>query len=597
MVSEQSNNETLENNLGETQIKTEPVTVAAAAMEKLLQNLQKSSIYQTGVVSQPYVQSSDQKMPHVPLLSDAWAHVLSPFHLTAQPIPFYASSDVQQSNPSSHPHPHAPSMNSEQQPSIVNLSNLYRGESSTHSKPTESPVYSKNPVTSFPNLPSNYITGSLDSSTRNFSGLNPKFDIVCGRILGQRPLPSLMEVFEARLEEDRTNAMGVLTTPTIDSVAFSARSSNHDSDKIMESQFLCASTARNNGTPRINVRNSTVVPQESGMPQSLGLISVDGNNPWILDSRATEHLTGDFTSLMMIPSAVVYLGSVYCHPTLALMNKTVTTSSGKWWFVTFIDDHTRLTWVYLITDKSETPLDFLKKSYPSTCLVSEVPFRVFGCTAYVHNFGPNHTKFTPRAQACVFVEYPLHQRGYKCFHPPSRKYFVAMDITFCENRPYFPVSHLQGESMSEKSKSTFEFIEPTPSTVSDVDPRPIILPTNQVPWKTYYRRNLIKEVGSPTSQPPTPVQDFEPPRNQAEQSHTRKLDEYDLSLDIPFALTKEMKALEKNRTWEICALSNRHKTIGCKWVFSLKYKADETFSSVAKLNTVRVLLFVAVNKD
>ncbi|KAL4030719.1 hypothetical protein IC575_008969 [Cucumis melo] len=55
-----------------------------------------------------------------------------------------------------------------------------------------------------------------------------------------------------------------------------------------------------------------------------------------------------------------------------------------------------------------TPLDCLKESYPSTRLVSKVPFRVFGCTAYVHNFGPNQTKFTPRAQACVFVEYPLH---------------------------------------------------------------------------------------------------------------------------------------------------------------------------------------------
>ena len=45
------------------------------------------------------------------------------------------------------------------------------------------------------------------------AGLNPKFDTVCGRILRQRPLPSLMEVcFEVRLEEDCTNAMGVLTT-------------------------------------------------------------------------------------------------------------------------------------------------------------------------------------------------------------------------------------------------------------------------------------------------------------------------------------------------------------------------------------------------
>uniref|UniRef100_A0A9I9E2Z9 Uncharacterized protein n=1 Tax=Cucumis melo TaxID=3656 RepID=A0A9I9E2Z9_CUCME len=38
-----------------------------------------------------------------------------------------------------------------------------------------------------------------------------------------------------------------------------------------------------------------------------------------------------------------------------------------------------------------------------------------------------------------------------------------MDVTFCENRPYFPVSHLQGESVSEKSNNTFEFTEPTPS--------------------------------------------------------------------------------------------------------------------------------------
>ncbi|KAL0536094.1 hypothetical protein IC582_025026 [Cucumis melo] len=307
----------------------------------------------------------------------------------------------------------------------------------------------------------------------------------------------------------------------------------------------------------------------------------------------------------------------------------VTTSSGKRWFVTFIDNHTRLTWVYLITDKFEvpsifqnfyhtiktqfhtkiaifrsdngrefqnhnfseflaskgivhqtscaytpqqngvaerknrhlvevarslmlstslpsylwgdailtaahlinrmpsrilhlqTPLDCLKESYPSTRHVSEVPLRVFGCTAYVHNFGPNQTKFTPQAQACVFVGYPLDQRGYKCFHPPSRKYFVTMDITFCENRPYFPVSHLQGEGVSEESNNTFEFVEPTPITVSDIDPHPIILPTNQVPRKTYYRRNLRKEVGYPTSQPPAPVQDFEPPRDQGMENPTK----------------------------------------------------------------------------
>ncbi|TYK24437.1 reverse transcriptase [Cucumis melo var. makuwa] len=735
--------------------------------------------------------------------------------------------------------------------------------------------------------------------------LNPKFDNVCGRILGQRPLPSLMEVcFEVRLEEDRTNAMGVLTTPTIDSAAFSTRSSNHDSNKnngksIPVCKKRSSNEKQNSGRAYISETTPASTSQSTDPTASqiktpaLGAIAQSGSSEHFISyascagnekirivdgSLAPIAVKGQIVSFdgfalqndLHVPKlsynllsiskitrelhckAIFLLESVYFQdmssgrtigtarhsrglyildddtscsslsrvsllssyfstseqdskqhrvffpsqpykPTQPFIlvhsdvwgPSKVTTSSEKRWFVTFIDNHTRLTWVYLITDKSEvlsifqnfyhtiktqfhtkiailrsdngrefqnhnlseflaskgivhqtsyaytpqqngvaerknrhlvevarslmlstslpsylwgdailtvvhlinrmssrilhlqTLLDCLKKSYPSTRPVSEVPLRVFGCTAYVHNFDPNQTKFTPRAQACVFVGYPHHQRGYKYFHPPSRKYFVTMDVTFCENRPYFPVSHLQGQSVSEESNSTFKFVESTPITVSDIDPYPIILPTNQAPWKTYYRRNLRKEVGSSTSQPSTPVQDFEPPRDQgmenptkpctnntmsendksdvavfenmeeknrkdetevrietsndeAEQSHTRKLDEYDPSLDIPIALRKgtrsctkhpicnyvsynnlspqfraftssldstiipkniytalecpewknavmeEMKTLEKNRTWEICVLPKGHKTVGCKWVFSLKYKGDST---------------------
>ena len=94
-------------------------------------------------------------------------------------------------------------------------------------------------------------------------------------------------------------------------------------------------------------------------------------------------------------------------------------------------------------------------------------------------------------------------------------YFVTMDVTFTEDRPFFLVSLLQGENVSEESNYILpvESSYPTMVTLLDHSPHSTVLPTNQVPWKTYYRRNLRKEVESPVVQT-APVQDSEPIRDQ-----------------------------------------------------------------------------------
>ena len=85
----------------------------------------------------------------------------------------------------------------------------------------------------------------------------------------------------------------------------------------------------------------------------------------------------------------------------------------------------------------KTPLDTLKNLFQTSKIFCSLPPKVFGCTAFVHIHNHNRGKLDPRSLRCVFLGYSSTQKGYKCYCPSTKKFFVSMDVTFHENTPFF----------------------------------------------------------------------------------------------------------------------------------------------------------------
>ncbi|TYK06339.1 reverse transcriptase [Cucumis melo var. makuwa] len=184
----------------------------------------------------------------------------------------------------------------------------------------------------------------------------------------------------------------------------------------------------------------------------------------------------------------------------------------------------------------QIPLECLKESYPSTRLISNVPLRVFRCTTYVHNHGPNPFKLTPWAQACDFTGYPLHQRGYKCFHLYSRKDFVSMDVTFLEDHPFFPVSHLQGESMTDSIDSHID------SKMNESDKSETIIPENIDEQGNVNTEVILDGKGSNDENKVS----ARVMQNEIREDRSENLSQLDPSLYLPIALRKGTRFCTKH---------------------------------------------------
>ena len=79
----------------------------------------------------------------------------------------------------------------------------------------------------------------------------------------------------------------------------------------------------------------------------------------------------------------------------------------------------------------EAPYFVLHGTHPNY-----LSLRIFGSKCFPYTWDTRCNKFDPKTIPCVFVGYSDIHKGYKCFHPSSKKFFISRYVVFYES--FFP---------------------------------------------------------------------------------------------------------------------------------------------------------------
>ena len=349
----------------------------------------------------------------------------------------------------------------------------------------------------------------------------------------------------------------------------------------------------------------------------------------------------------------------------------------------------------------KSPIEVLELLFPTVKLKNGLKSRIFGCVGYTYSTDPKRDKLSPKAHRCVFVGYSSTQKGYKLYHPITKRVFVSKDVIFDEAKYYYNSKAYEKDSLLDYPT---EKLLSEPSNHQDSSEIPIVVEmlsneganitsekeasTEIVPYtKVYVRKNKLSkepavegEISDISNSEPKEVENE--PLNLEEPALTPvsngSEEEIEIDVDWPIAIRKgqrkcvkplpynivnylnfdkvsndykcfltsirnidipnnvsqalqdpnwkkamdeEMRALDDNQTWELVRLPKGKKPVGCRWVYTIKCNSDgtlerykarlvargytqtygidylETFAPVAKMNSIRILISLAVNLD
>ncbi|KAJ0434593.1 putative RNA-directed DNA polymerase [Helianthus annuus] len=261
--------------------------------------------------------------------------------------------------------------------------------------------------------------------------------------------------------------------------------------------------------------------------------------------------------------------------------------------------------------------------------------RVFRSVCYV--FVPNHLrhKMEKKAIRCILVGYDEKRKGWRCCDPMSNKCYTSRNVVFDENSSWWSINK-EVLPDTEELKVKLEETEVNLSLDEDElvveEPVEIVSPQqeptapNQQPWQIGIHNS--RQDTSGTEEPRRSSRVRKPNPRYVVNVAIIEFDEvepenYNLACvrkEWVSAMQDEIDAMHKNETWVLVPKPENVKPITCKWVYKIKRKTDgtvdrykarlvahgfsqqfgvdyeETFSSVAKLTTIRVVLAVAASK-
>jgi len=332
-------------------------------------------------------------------------------------------------------------------------------------------------------------------------------------------------------------------------------------------------------------------------------------------------------------------------------------------------------WSYALTRAAFliniTPTPFLQNSTPYEKLHGDSynfkNLKVFGCLCYMQTISAKRSKFDPRAKPGIFLGFPSNTKGYIVFDLKHHDIKVSRNVLFYED--VFPSCINIDDSAVSKTdiclpvnqsyNYTFDQLNNAYSDIVGVEQSDISEQIN-----TYAHSEIITQVNNPeqsstvdishrrshrTKNIPAYLKDYhtdlacvksskypiqsyvslsrlsshfqQVTLNIDSHSEPKSFNEVVQDSNWRDAMDTELKALEQNKTWTLVKLPTNCSSIGCKWVYKLKHKADgsierykarlvakgftqlegmdfhDTFALVARLTTVRMILAVAAIKN